>query len=172
MASRPWPSIESFNIHLWFTSRKSLDTCTCTWSSAPYTVTEKLLYIIKGPMKVISGLLSETWGYFCMKNFISTTRNCHSHIHESTHFILFALLKVHPRFFYLLWLVGPLISWALGRRPGWPPLSVGLRNGTTQIYRNLILKQLVKMLCDKILYWYIRSLIIKKRMLSKKEKEN
>ena len=120
-----------------------------------------MLYIIKGPMKVISGLLSETWGYFCMKNFISTTRNCHSHIHESTHFILFALLKVHPRFFYLLWLVGPLISWALGRRPGWPPLSVGLRNGTTQIYRNLILKQLVKMLCDKILYWYIRSIIIK-----------
>jgi hypothetical protein len=50
-------------------------------------------------MKVISGLLPETWGYFCMKNFISTTRNCHSHIHESTHFILFALLKVHPRFF-------------------------------------------------------------------------
>jgi hypothetical protein len=67
--------------------------------SAPYTVTEKLLYIIKGLMKVISGLLPETWGYFCMKNFISTTRNCHSHIHESTHFILFALLKVHPRFF-------------------------------------------------------------------------
>ena len=67
--------------------------------SAPYTVTEKLLYIIKGLMKVISGLLSETWSYFCMKNFISTTRNCHSHIHESTHFILFALLKVHPRFF-------------------------------------------------------------------------
>ena len=27
----------------------------CIWSSAPYTVTEKLLYIIKGPMKVISG---------------------------------------------------------------------------------------------------------------------
>jgi hypothetical protein len=67
-------------------------------SSAPYTVTEKLLYIIKGPMKVISGLLPETLGYFCMKNIISTTRNCHSHIHESTHFILFALLKVHPRF--------------------------------------------------------------------------
>jgi hypothetical protein len=41
-------------------------------------------------MKVISGFLPETWGYFCMENFISTTRNCHSHIHESTHFILFA----------------------------------------------------------------------------------
>ena len=49
-------------------------------------------------MKVICGLLPETWGY-CMKNSISTTRNCHSHIHERTHFILFALLKVHPRFF-------------------------------------------------------------------------
>ena len=58
-----------------------------------------LLYIIKGPMKVICGLLPEAWGYFCMKNFIFTTRNCHSHIHERTHFILFALLKVHPRFF-------------------------------------------------------------------------
>jgi hypothetical protein len=44
-------------------------------------------------------VLPETWGYFCMKNFTSTTRNCHSHIHESTHFILFALLNVRPRFF-------------------------------------------------------------------------
>lgn len=66
------------------------------WSSASYTVTEKLLYITKGLMKVISGLIPETWCYFCMKNVISTTRNCHSHIHESTHFILFALFKVHP----------------------------------------------------------------------------
>ena len=67
-----WPSFESFNIHkCTFTSRKSLNIC--TWSSAPYTVTEKLLYIIKGLMKVISGLLPETLGYFCMKNFISTT---------------------------------------------------------------------------------------------------
>jgi hypothetical protein len=58
-----------------------------------------------------------------MKNCISITRNCHSHIHESTHFILFALLKVHLRFFfYLVWLVGPLNSWPPGRRP----LSVGL----------------------------------------------
>jgi hypothetical protein len=39
---------------------------------------------------------AETWGYFCMKNVISTTLNCHSHIHESTHFISFALLKLHP----------------------------------------------------------------------------
>ena len=58
-----------------------------------------MLYIIKGPMQVISGFLPETWGYFCMKNCISTTRNCHSHIHESTHFILFALLKLHSRCF-------------------------------------------------------------------------
>ena len=49
-------------------------------------------------MEFISGLLHEIRGYFCMQNFIST-RNCHSHIHESTHFILFTLLKVHPRFF-------------------------------------------------------------------------
>ena len=77
----------------------------------------KLLYIIKGPMKVIRGLLPETWGYFYMKNFISTTRDCHSHIRESTHIILFALLKVHPRFF-LVWLVGPLNSWAPGCLPG------------------------------------------------------
>jgi hypothetical protein len=47
-------------------------------------------------MKVVSGFLPETWGYFCMKNVISTTLNCHSHIHESTHFISFALLKLHP----------------------------------------------------------------------------
>ena len=58
-------------------------------------------------MKVISGLLPESWGYFCMKNLISTTRNCHSHIHESTHFILFALLKVHPRFFLSFGLWAP-----------------------------------------------------------------
>ena len=97
-----------------FTSRKSLNIC--TWSSAPYTVTEKLLYIIKGPMKVISGLLHETWDYFCMKNFISTTRNCHSHIHESTHFIVFVLLKVHLRFFPRLAcgppkFIGPVTYW-------------------------------------------------------------
>ena len=98
-----------------YTSRKSLNIC--IWSSAPYTVTEKLLYIIKGPMKVISVLLPETWGYFCMKNFISTTRNYHSHIHESTHFILFALLKVHPRFFPRLAYGPPKLM-----GPGAPPL--------------------------------------------------
>ena len=96
-----------------------------TWSSALYTVTEKLLCIFKGPMKVISGFLPETWGYFCMQNCISTTRNCHSHIHESTRFILFALLKVHPRFFSRLAygppkLMGPRAS------PRLTPLSVGL----------------------------------------------
>lgn len=49
-------------------------------------------------MKLISELLPKTtWGYFCMKNFISFIRNCHSHVHEST-LLLFALLKVHPRF--------------------------------------------------------------------------
>ena len=42
-----------------------------------------------------------------MKNFISTTRNCHSHIHENTHFILFALLKV-PSFFSSLDLWAPV----------------------------------------------------------------
>jgi hypothetical protein len=56
----------------------------------PPNSTPHVLQHAFGPMKVISGLLPETWGYFCMKNFISTTRNCHSHIHESTHFILFA----------------------------------------------------------------------------------
>ena len=95
------------------------------WSSAPYTVTEKLLYIIKGPMKVISGLLPETWGYFCMNNFISTTRNCHSHIHESTHFILFALLKVHPRFFSRL-ACGPPKLMGPGAPLRLTPLSVDL----------------------------------------------
>ena len=65
-------------------------------------------------MQVISGLLPETWGYFCMKNIISTTRNCHCH--ESPHFILFALLKVHPRFFPRL-VRGP--SKLMG--PGAPP---------------------------------------------------
>ena len=122
-----WSSFESFNIHkCTFTSRKSLNIC--TWSSAPYTVTEKLQYTIKGPMKVISGLLPETWGYFCMKNCISTTRNCHSHIHESTHFILFALLMVHPRFFLRL-ACGPPKLIGPGRHP--PPLSVGLDVCTT-----------------------------------------
>ena len=65
-------------------------------------------------MKVISGLLPETWGYFCMKNCISTTRNCHSHIHESTHFILFACSR-YTLVFSLVWLVAPA-----------DPLSVGL----------------------------------------------
>ena len=80
-----------------------------------------VIHMIKGSMKVISGFLPETWGYSCMKNCISTTRNCHSHIHESTHFILFALVNVHPRFFFPRLVCGPLNSWAPGRRPGWPP---------------------------------------------------
>ena len=42
--------------------------------------------------------------------------NGHSDIHESTYFILFALFKVHPRFFSLVWLVCPLNPWAPGRR--------------------------------------------------------
>ena len=77
-------------------------------------------------MQVISGLLPESWGYFCIKNFISTTRNCHSHIHESAHFILFALLKVHPRFFPRL-ACGPPKLMSLGAPPRLIPLSVGLR---------------------------------------------
>jgi hypothetical protein len=80
-----------------------------------------LLYIIKDPMKVICGLLPETWGYFCMKNFISTTRNCHSRIHERTHFILFALLKVHPRVFSRL-ACGPPKLMGPGSPPP-PPLN-------------------------------------------------
>ena len=70
----------------------------------------------------ISGLLPETWGYFCMKNCISTIRNCHSHIHESTHtFYFVCLAQGTPSFFSLVWLVGPLSSWAPGRHPGWSP---------------------------------------------------
>jgi hypothetical protein len=82
-------------------------------------------------MKVISGLLPETWGYLCMKNFISTTRNCHSHIHESTHFILFVMLKVHPRFFPRL-ACGP--PGAYQADP--PPLS-GPGGGNLSNQRNL-----------------------------------
>ena len=85
----------------------------------------KLLYIIKGPMKVIRGLLPETWGYFYMKNFISTTRDCHSHIRESTHIILFALLKVYPRFFPRL-ACGPPKLVGPGAPPRLTSLSVGL----------------------------------------------
>jgi hypothetical protein len=66
-------------------------------------------------MKVISGFLPETWGYFCMENCISNTRNCHSHIHESTHFILLTLRKVHPRFLFFF---TSFVMWAPGRRPG------------------------------------------------------
>ena len=93
--------------HLIYIYKLKITKYMCTWSSAPYTVTEKLSYIIKGPMKVISGLFPETWAYFCMNNCLSTTRNCHSHIHESTHFILFALLKVHPPFFFPRLACGP-----------------------------------------------------------------
>ena len=53
----------------------------------------------------------------------------HSYIHESTHFILFALLKVHPGFF-------PLNSWAR-----LTPLLVGLKlvkcTGFTRLNRLL-----------------------------------
>ena len=80
-------------------------------------------------MKVISGLLPETWGYLCMKNFIFTTRNCHSHIQESTHFILFALLKVHPCFFPRL-ACGPPKLMGPGAPPRLIPLSVGLTIAT------------------------------------------
>ena len=51
-------------------------------------------------MKVISGFLPETWDF--MKNLISTTLNCHSHIHDNTHFISFAFLKLHPPCFHRL----------------------------------------------------------------------
>jgi hypothetical protein len=50
----------------------------------------------------------------------------HSHIHESTHFILFALLKVHPRFFPRL-ACGPPKLMGPGALPRLTPLSVGLR---------------------------------------------
>lgn len=53
-------------------------------------------YINKGVMEAISEVLSEIWVYFYMKNLISTARIFHSHIHESTHFNLSALLNVHP----------------------------------------------------------------------------
>ena len=101
----------------------------CIWSSAPYTVTEKLLYIIKGPMKVISGLLPETWGYFCMKNFISTT---YSQKHT---FYFVCLAQGTPSVFFLAWLVVPLNSWALGA-PSWltPPLS-GSASKCTSVYK-------------------------------------
>ena len=70
------------------------------WYSAPYTVTEKLLYIIKGFMKVISGLLPETWGYFCMENFISTTRNNLSFTYSRKHtFYFVCLAQGTPSFF-------------------------------------------------------------------------
>ena len=92
-----------------------------------------VLYIIKGHMKVISGLLLETWGYFRIKkkNFISTTRNCHSHSHENTHFILFALLKVLPRFFSSFGLWAPSTHGPRLNPPPPPPsLSVGMRSTT------------------------------------------
>ena len=50
---------------------KSKITIICTWSIAPYTRNRKVVVHHQGPMKVISGLLPETWGYFCMKNLIS-----------------------------------------------------------------------------------------------------
>jgi hypothetical protein len=102
--------------------------CICTWSSAPYTVTERFLYIIKGPMKVISGLLPETWGYFCMKNFIFTTPNCHSHIHEST---FVCLAQGTPSYFPLHLTCGPpkLVGSEAPPRLTPLPLSLGLLGG-------------------------------------------
>ena len=52
---------------------------------------------------------------------IQAIRNCHSHIHKSTHLILFALLKVglHPRFFPRL----ACLSGPRGAAPADHPLS-------------------------------------------------
>ena len=63
-------------------------------------------------------LLPETWGFFCMKNFISTIRNCHSHRKHT-----FGLPCSRNT---LVWLVGP------GTPPRLPPFSVGLPN--TMLY--------------------------------------
>ena len=103
-------------------------------------------------MKVISGLLPETWGYFCMENFISTTRNCHSHIHESTHFILFALLKVHPRFLFPRLPCGPPKLMGHGEPPRLiPPLSVGLLVLAAFVCMIILLNDLIIRSYDHIL---------------------
>ena len=63
-----------------------------------YTVTEKLLYTIKGPMKVI-------------------------HIFTKAHILLCLPCSRYTLVFFLVWLVGPLNSWAPGAAPAYPPLS-------------------------------------------------
>jgi hypothetical protein len=76
-------------------------------------------------MKVMRWLLPETWGYFCMKNFISTIRNCHS---DRKHTFCLPCSRNT-----VVSLVGPLNSWAPGRHPVYPPFSVGLPNSMLYI---------------------------------------
>ena len=103
------------------TSRKSLNIC--TWSSASYTVIEKLLYIIKGHMQVIIGLLSETWGLLLYEElYIHYTKLSFTYSRKHTFYFVCLAQGTPSFFFYLVWLVGPLNSWPPGRRP----LSVGL----------------------------------------------
>ena len=67
-------------------------------------------------------------GSFLKPGATSVRPICHSHIHESTHFILFALLKVHPPFFPRLACGPPETHVPRGAAPA-DPLSVGF--GTT-----------------------------------------
>ena len=82
-------------------------TLVCTWSSAPYTVTETLLYIIKGPMVVISGLLPETRGYFCMKNFMIHYMKLSFTYSRKHTFYFVCLAQGTPSFFFSFGLWAP-----------------------------------------------------------------
>ena len=83
---------------------------------------------------VISGLLPETWGYFWVlyEEFdIQAIRNCHSHIHKSTHSFFSSF---------------GLSQWAPGRRPCWPPSQWACN----QCLSPLTLRDILdKTLCDK-----------------------
>ena len=81
-----------------------------------------------------------------MQNCISTTGNCHSHIHESTHFILSVFLMVHPRCFPRLACGPPKIT-GPGAPPRLTPLSVGLCNWPSHI-----------LLDSSILIWQLNQL--------------
>ena len=70
-------------------------------------------------MKVISGLLPESWGYFCIKNFISATRNCH--IFTKAHILFCLPCSRYTLVFFPRLACGPPKLMSLGAPPRLTP---------------------------------------------------
>ena len=108
--------------HLYFYKSK-IAKYICTWSSAPYTVTEKLLYIIKDPMQVISGLLPETLLY--EEFYIHYTKLSFTYTRKYTFYFVF-IAQGNPSVIFLRLACGPPKLMCPGAPPRLNPISVGL----------------------------------------------